>query len=129
MPGRNTLRQTFPHTGSAEQLNAVLGEVLGAIEGVTMSSDHWRLCENGSVAVVAMQAVGNTWSRSARRKQTAAVEALSSTVPPLLCRVGVCGEAGCFEVRFQWVRGQDRSLFEGFCSHVSRKVADKLITG
>jgi hypothetical protein len=38
----------------------------------------------------------------------------------LLCEDG---EGDGMAISFQWLRGRERVLFEGFCSHVTRKIA------
>lgn len=138
MPPRNTIRQSFPRADSARQLNESLHIVLSAIDGVTFSSElEHQLCENSS-SLTLVQANGNTWSRAARRKQNSGGDSmLPSTAaallpdPPLSCRIWVLctedpPEKDCFDIRFQWLQGSERSLYDSFCSHVSRKIATEL---
>ena len=81
-----------------------------------------------------MEAEGNTWSRSARRKRRSASSAhlptWSARQPALTCSVRVIETSsqtkGSLALEFQWLYGTDRALFESFVSHVGRKVGDDI---
>lgn len=81
---------------------------------------------------MAVLAAGCTWSRAARRRKRDSDAMLTDAdgAPQLVCRVrcekragggGEGGEGGA-QLVFDWLRGRDRALFEGFASHVGRKV-------
>lgn len=82
---------------------------------------------------MAVSAARCTWSRAARRRKrdSDAMDADADGAPQLVCRVrceersgggeGEGGEEGA-QLVFDWLRGRDRALFEGFASHVGRKV-------
>lgn len=84
---------------------------------------------------MAVSAAACTWSRAARRRKrdSDAMDADAYGAPRVVCRVrceeragggegeGEKGEKGG-QLVFDWLRGRDRALFEGFASHVGRKV-------
>ncbi|KAJ7060987.1 S-adenosyl-L-methionine dependent methyltransferase [Mycena amicta] len=84
-----------------------------------------RLDETHGVAGVppdgtfTVHASKNTWSRSARRKQNqkSSVETNSADKQDTPSYTETCLE-------HQWMQGKDRQLFEGFASHINRKVAE-----
>ena len=47
----------------------------------------------------------------------------------LVCRIRCEGVVGDVVMRLDWVAGKDRGLFEGFASHVQRKVVATLAEG
>ncbi|KAG7089297.1 hypothetical protein E1B28_010995 [Marasmius oreades] len=107
LPPHNTIRQP------AKTSNKVVEDALLAIRGVSVESCSSHFLVNAS---------GDTWSRTARRKQRRRMEAeVENSLPEMIltCSITISGEY----VEFQWVRGRNRSLFESFCSHVSRKIA------
>lgn len=97
-----------------------LRQVLSTTEGLTVIQEDSTIDE----VTIKITATGNTWSRAARRKKLK--EPWNETphetaLPPaaLTCQITLShGQLG-----FSWVRGRDRTLFESFCSHISRKVA------
>ncbi|KZT09695.1 S-adenosyl-L-methionine dependent methyltransferase [Laetiporus sulphureus 93-53] len=134
MPVRNTLQQPYP-TATIEQLASTLSTTLASVEEISVRSLSPL---NHSIAAtdVVVTAVRDTWSRAARRKKPNA-DAMQSDAPvelsaALLCRV-TCVEQnearskkrrdeGMF-LEFNWVKGNNRALFESFTSHVGRKVS------
>lgn len=102
----------------------------------------------GTSSLILATAVKNTWSRSARRRRKAEmdtdqpVSGQSSSDVAEPQRAMVCsvlwvnddngaggaksggGDDESWRLVFDWVCGKDRALFEGFVSHVSRKVGD-----
>ena len=71
MPARNTLQQPLPQARSLKQAGQVLMQVLGSIEGVSAKQNGH--VEPEGIDVMAY-ALGNTWSRAARRKRRDAME-------------------------------------------------------
>ena len=129
MPPRNTLHQPLPQARSALQAGEVLSGVLGSVEGVSVKP-HERA---GPEAVdVMVYASGNTWSRAARRKKRDAMETEEGTGAQsvqLVCRIRCEGDVGEVVMHLDWVAGRDRGLFEGFTSHVQRRVVAMLAEG
>jgi hypothetical protein len=68
----------------------------------------------------------NTWSRAARRAKAQARSPLDSGDNDVVleCHL-LCedGEGDGMAISFQWLRGREPVLFEGFCNHVMRKIA------
>ncbi|KAF9260061.1 S-adenosyl-L-methionine dependent methyltransferase [Marasmius fiardii PR-910] len=106
LPPHNTIRQ--PAKTDTKALQDVLLGISGA--AIESRSSHFLV-----------KTIGNTWSRSARRKQLRQMELEGENGVPeiiMICSLAVTREY----VEFQWVQGKTRSLFESFCSHVSRKI-------
>jgi len=103
---------------------------LGGIESIVVERVRELGVEQGCGEVL-VRAMGDTWSRTARRRgkqrQKDDAQPSASSSPLGLCWVGitVCLGEG-LEVRFDWVRGVERGLFESFCAHVGRKVRGAL---
>ncbi|KAJ6487757.1 S-adenosyl-L-methionine dependent methyltransferase [Mycena sanguinolenta] len=125
MPLRNTLRQPIQVPAqSTARLNDILSEVLAAVEGT-------RVVDDNSSSRFIIYATKNTWSRAARRKNKHAAPD-SSEIPDLnlICsmqwifRDTAGAESSETSLECQWMQGKDRSLFEGFASHISRKVSE-----
>ena len=78
-----------------------------------------------------VQASSNTWSRAARRKKRDAMDTDVGETPlvRLVCRIRCQEKERCVEMLVDWVAGRDRALFEGFASHVQRKVGAALAEG
>ena len=127
MPPRNTLVQTYSGQDPAD-IRHVLAQVLAAVEGATLNSSR---SEDESEMLV-VHAGGETWSRAARRRKLKADIAPDSDASPpstqLVCamRIGNTTRDADPYIEFQWVKGEDRTLFESFMSHVGRKVAAAL---
>ncbi|KAI0093190.1 S-adenosyl-L-methionine dependent methyltransferase [Irpex rosettiformis] len=129
MPPRNTLKQPLHSRMPTNELLDVLKHVLSGIGGIEVeplsSLDDARDKGHSQLSV---HATGNTWSRAARRKKLAGTvaEPLGCVMPALSCRIGVIRLHDISEpqisLEFQWLRGEDRGLFESFMAHVSRKV-------
>lgn len=122
-PTRNTLHQPLPADRSPSSAASLTRAVLAAIDGLSV-----RECASGSAGAlldVAVSAAGCTWSRAARRRRRDAMDAdgAPGAAPQLVCRVR-CeeGPGAGVQLAFDWLRGRDRALFEGFASHVGRKV-------
>ncbi|KAF7360199.1 S-adenosyl-L-methionine-dependent methyltransferase [Mycena venus] len=123
MPPRNTLRQPIRTSAqNIERLTEILSTVLGAVEGTRVVN-----AETSSSRFV-VYATKNTWSRAARRKNKHAAPDSAETeasTPNLICLVQwIYRDGNETFLECQWVQGKDRSLFEGFASHVSRKVSE-----
>ena len=119
MPPHNTIRQPLTSVDATVALQN-LKQVVLTTEGVTIIQEHSTPDE----VTIRVTATGNTWSRAARRKKLKASSSETShetTLPPaaLVCQMTLSHK----QLEFNWVRGRDRTLFDTFCSHVSRKVA------
>jgi len=119
MPPRNTIRQPLASVNGMVAFQT-LKQVLSTTEGVTVIQEHSTSDEMS----IGLTATGNTWSRAARRKKLKALSNEGATLPHvvLVCQMTLSHE----QLEFNWVRGQDRTLFDSFCSHISRKVASNL---
>ncbi|KAJ7185804.1 S-adenosyl-L-methionine dependent methyltransferase [Mycena filopes] len=121
MPPRNTLRQPFRLP--AQELESTLPTVLASVEGLRVEK-----AEASNSLRFTVYATKNTWSRAARRKnkQNPEEQAAEVSAPNLVCRIECVfqhtGQDTFLE--YQWIRGRDRPLFEGFASHVSRKISE-----
>jgi len=118
MPPHNTITQ--PLTSDGMIAFQKLKEVLSTTEGVTIIEENTTPDE----VVIKLTATGNTWSRAARRKKLKAPSSETSqdtTLPSVMfvCRMTLSHK----QLEFNWVQGRDRTLFESFCNHISRKVA------
>ena len=127
MPPRNTLVQTYSDQEQAH-IRHVLARVLAAVKGATLNS---RRSEDESEILV-VHAGADTWSRAARRRKLKADIAPDTDASPsstrLVCamQIGTTTRDANPYIEFQWVKGEDRALFESFMSHVGRKVAAAL---
>ncbi|KAF7351364.1 S-adenosyl-L-methionine-dependent methyltransferase [Mycena sanguinolenta] len=130
MPPRNTLRQPIQVPAqNVGRLNDILSEVLAAVEGA-------RVVDDNIFSRFIIYANKNTWSRAARRKNKHATPDTPSAeeilAPNLICSMRwIFSETGDAEgietsLECQWMQGKDRSLFEGFASHISRKVSESV---
>ncbi|KAJ7778097.1 S-adenosyl-L-methionine dependent methyltransferase [Mycena metata] len=111
MPPKNTLRQPF----LAQEVASTLTIILASVDGLRVEKAEVE------AARFMIYAAKNTWSRAARRKNkqdAQAAEAVSA--PNLVCSL----EWTDMFLECQWIRGKDRSLFEGFASHIFRKVSE-----
>ncbi|KAF8162434.1 S-adenosyl-L-methionine dependent methyltransferase [Mycena galopus ATCC 62051] len=129
MPPRNTLRQPIRISSqNTERLTDILSKVLTAVEGVRVVHDK------NSLRFV-IYATKNTWSRAARRKNKHGAPdpvAGEAFTPNLTCSMQwifkdaaeATDSETCLEC--QWIQGTDRSLWEGFASHISRKVSEAI---
>ncbi|KAJ7196562.1 S-adenosyl-L-methionine dependent methyltransferase [Mycena pura] len=137
MPPRNTLRQPFHALSqNPSRLAELLAAALAAVEGVRVVPLDMHMHTPNAGAAFTVSAVKNTWSRGARRRHKHAAESKGPAVPEpaapgLVCRMqwilpdvshGQEGSGTFLEC--QWVLGKDRQLFEGFASHISRKVSE-----
>lgn len=118
MPPHNTIRQPLGSTGGKDALQK-LNRALSAIEGVAIIKQ--QSAPNG--VTIKLSATGNTWSRAARRQKFKALsnDTFQTTTLPttaLVCQIALSHK----QVEFNWILGRDRTLFESFCSHISRKV-------
>ncbi|KAJ7665995.1 S-adenosyl-L-methionine dependent methyltransferase [Mycena polygramma] len=123
MPPRNTLRQPFRFSAQNTEhcdLAEILPTVLAAVEGARVVNANDRFT---------IEVTKNTWSRAARRKNKHAPQdpaAVEGSAPGLTCCMRWIPPdvaEGETVLECQWTRGRDRSLFEGFASHISRKVS------
>ncbi|KAA1477616.1 S-adenosyl-L-methionine dependent methyltransferase [Dentipellis sp. KUC8613] len=117
MRPRNNLRQALPDNPPPSALT----EVLSSISGLTLSS---------TTQPITISAQSNSWSRAARRKQAAGASGAPTPGPPLLvCRASVVQDDEGPAVVFVWARGRERLAFEGFASHVAKKMRDMVRGG
>ena len=137
MPLRNTLSHRCRKSVSRKELENAVLEVLQGIEGVSSNKTETGTCEMNNILI---EAIANTWSRAARRKKLnpSRLGEASVGVPDVVEVQLVCcleptitkgqGHKGRDDVMilFHWAKGCDRQLFEGFASHVGRKVDSSL---
>ncbi|TFY68942.1 hypothetical protein EVG20_g3351 [Dentipellis fragilis] len=120
MPPRNNFRQALPGIPSP----SALIDVLSSIPGLVLSS---------TTQPITISAQTNSWSRAARRKQAAGAPkaSVSGAVgsPLLVCRASVMQDDEGPAVVFLWVKGRERLAFEGFASHVAKKMRDVVRSG
>lgn len=102
MPLHNTVRQPIPKVVN-------ISTILASIEGIEISRND---------GLTLIKAKGDTWSRSARRNRMRQEVRSEGVEVVLVCSVMVERDE---EIVYQWVRGEDRGMFDSFCSHVSRK--------
>jgi len=127
LPLPNNLRQSYPSARDSAQLLGLLEQACLALEGVSCKS----ATSQGGLEVVEIFAKRNTWSRATRRRQNAP-GAVDPSVPidsnvSMVCVVHCARmEAGEFYLEASWVKGKERSLFETFWSHASRKISTVL---
>ncbi|KAI0349621.1 hypothetical protein OH77DRAFT_1594123 [Trametes cingulata] len=134
MPARNTLHQGITQKGPSEPVATIVRSILSSIDGLALQ-DIAAAKQSDKLDVIA-SAEANTWSRAARRKKRNAmdVESMITGAPQLTCRVryqeatqGAKHVAQTSsELIFDWLRGTDRGMFEGFASHVERKLIARL---
>ncbi|KAI0640491.1 S-adenosyl-L-methionine dependent methyltransferase [Trametes meyenii] len=132
MPARNSLHQSLPMAKSIAQGTTAVHNILNSIASLTTRS---ILGPSGATDTIVSAAV-NTWSRAARRKRQVPMEAEAhQPMPQLVCRVRIenchTRERGVdgVQLMFDWMRGNDRGLFESFASHVERRVMSVLCAG
>jgi hypothetical protein len=123
LPLPNNLRQPYPSARDSTQLLDLFTQACSGLESVSCKA----AISQGGLEVVEISAKRNTWSRSARRQQKA-MGAVDPSVTidnnvAMVCFV-YCArtEAGEFYLEASWAKGKDRSLFETFWSHTSRKI-------
>jgi hypothetical protein len=120
MPPHNTIRQPLTSVDGTVAFQR-LKQVLSTIEGVKVLQERSTPDE----LTVKIAATGNTWSRAARRQKFKpslgeTSEGIMVLNPlPLVCQMTL----SCTQLEFNWVQGEDRTLFDSFCSHISRKIA------
>jgi hypothetical protein len=124
MPPHNTIRQPLSSVGGPVALQ-VLKQVLSITDGISVIQERSAQDE----AVIRLAATGNTWSRAARRKKlkvpsNGLSQEITISLAALVCQITL----SYGQLEFNWIRGRDRTLFESFCSHVSRKVASNLVS-
>ncbi|KAJ8591203.1 S-adenosyl-L-methionine dependent methyltransferase [Rhizopogon salebrosus TDB-379] len=126
MPSRNTLHRAFPGALSADALASILRNVLAPIDGLLITSTD-PATPAGSSTTMLVHARGNTWSRAARRRGLPAAVSADQEPPVLRCSIECLSKVDTpCEIVFTWLEGKDRSVFESFTSHVSRKVTSAL---
>lgn len=138
VPLPNTLRQSYSVDllSSGEILFTTLTDILEHLEQVQF--DHVDGPEEPVINRIRVRALRNSWSRSSRRQREALQPLLlsattelnaESSAPILVCDVEVAVPAevgGSYQLVGTWVEGRRRADFESFCSHITRKVTDKL---
>lgn len=142
LPLPTTLQQTF--TSNPNQTMVYLSEVLSSIDRLSFTftgRDSYAATKTtletispGSLWYFTIFASENTWSRAARRAKqrlpTAQdnMKSTNSNAPGqvnLACRISAFdrSEENCStDLVAQWTKGAERDLFEGFWSHVCRKL-------
>ncbi|KAI0074389.1 hypothetical protein K474DRAFT_1648072 [Panus rudis PR-1116 ss-1] len=142
MPSKNTLKHTIPFITSEDDIHIKLAQILTNVEGLKTRPSKTSGTETESPPGVIIEAIGNTWSRAARRKKLTATsqrgDSAGQSVPQLVCHIAVnSGQDKAesqrsvsqrVELIFQWLRGCERTLFESFVSHICRKVDSSLST-
>ena len=118
MPPHNTIRQLLGSVDGREAFQK-LKHVLSTTEGVTIINEY----STSDEVTIKLTTTGNTWSRAARRKKLRAPSSDTSqgtTLSPVkhVFQIVLSHK----QLEFNWVRGQDRALFESFCNHISRKI-------
>lgn len=128
MPPKNTLRQPYTQFQTSQDAEQRLLKVLMSIDGVSVTHEAE---DRGNILV---KAIGDTWSRAARRRKLKAVDSATDYGPgqvTLVSRVQCTqntsatrggSESRAVTIEFDWVQGRDRGLFESFVAHVSRKL-------
>jgi hypothetical protein len=118
MPDRNTIQQPYTRSNvSPNLLLDTLKQLLSSITGIHVQY---------GAEFMEVYTSGNTWSRAARRKDKF-IEASTTPFGPdtaLRCRIGITEDPIHLEIH--WVEGQNRQMFESFCSHVNRKMTATL---
>jgi hypothetical protein len=104
-PPRNTLTHIFRTSVNVE----IVQGILGVIQGLDIQGD------GSQPDAIVVSATQNTWSRAARRGQ---VPEGGGRAAVLVCRV-VSKE---MEMRFEWLRGWERVVFEGFVASAVRRI-------
>ena len=115
MPNRNTIRQPYTQPNLTPNLRLeTLKSFLASMGGVSIQE---------SAEFIDVFTASNTWSRAVRRKNrpTQTSTAFSNPETALKCCIRVTQEEPV-HLEVHWVQGQDRQLFESFCSHVNRKM-------
>jgi hypothetical protein len=127
LPLPNNLRQLYPSARDSTQLLGLLAQACSELESVSCRA----ATSQSGLEVVEISAKCNTWSRAARRRQkaTGAVDTpvtIDNSVA-MACFVH-CARTGAgeFYLEASWAKGKDRSLFETFWSHTSRKIGTGL---
>lgn len=140
---RNTLQRPFRYSGGGPVLREILQRTTTSIEGVTFQPTKSLPHDQVVIADILVNASGNTWSRAARRRKRTESEAADVLMqagdgsPQLVCRMRwLVDSGGTATVPFEldtvlltvdWVRGDDRGLFESFTNHVWRKLEVALL--
>ncbi|KAH8108082.1 S-adenosyl-L-methionine dependent methyltransferase [Cristinia sonorae] len=136
LPTRNTLQRSFNFSGPPPMLGDVLHRMFNAVEGVSSQFITPPARDESTIIDSIVFAQGNTWSRAARRKKRTQNEnvdtdmLVESEQPKLICRLRWRHEPGVERKTVRqvallvvdWVRGDDRGLFESFTNHIWRKV-------
>jgi hypothetical protein len=139
MPPHSSIHQPLSKLLEAKALHAILASsqvqvqalselsepTFGRLTGFGSVSSESATDANATVQVFLVTASKDTWSRAARRRQRQtnkdqpmAVDQSDSTLENIF-RVTL--ESSGKDLRFQFIKGRGRELFESFCSHVSRK--------
>lgn len=130
MPSRTSLYQHVANVWSSELLFNTLLQVLGAIEGVHVTSEPTESTSTLSVLVTATEI---TWSRSARRNKTTRRLSQKPLQGFIIIQCRITCTDGPHPISekqqalgphlvYQWIDGSDRGVLESFVSHVNRKV-------
>jgi len=118
VPPHNTIRQPFTSVDGTVAFQK-LKQTLSTTEGVAVIQEY--SIPDGMT--IMLTATGNTWSRAARRKKLntpsrGMPEGIPLSTVALVCQITLSHN----QLEFNWVRGRDRTLFDSFCNHISRKV-------
>ncbi|KZT53193.1 hypothetical protein CALCODRAFT_440486, partial [Calocera cornea HHB12733] len=108
-------------------------EALGIVYGIAASISELELYVCAPALAFTATAKRNTWSRAARREQARRMstdgEPTANAPIALQARISLktTGDGGSAPptVQIKWTIGQDRALYESFCSHFARKVDER----
>ena len=121
IPARNELRVPLPHASSIEVATDVLADILASMVGISLERD-----DRDDRPSFVVRGTGNTWSRAARRGNRSAAASNDCMMCRITVESGVLKGRQCVGLDFQWVRGEDRAMYESFCNHIGRKVEQRL---
>jgi len=122
MPPHNTILQPLTSVDRTSTFRK-LKQVLSTTEGLAVIQEH----PTSDEVMIRIAATGNTWSRAARRKKlkspsNGALHETTLSPVALVCQMTLSQK----QLEFNWVQGRDRTLFESFCGHTSRRVTSDL---
>jgi len=126
LPPSNTFTHPLPSDVPASAVSRILHEVAEGIADLELSTDL-----SSPFTATARR---NTWSRAARRELSRKMptDAESSADPTpsvaMQTRISINSDADSSKppiFHIDWTIGQDRALYESFCSHLARKADER----